>query len=90
MITRLLLYCKLFVKCYSDNSKQLNNHFTLQGILAEDMETDGSATVMYHLQDQPHPLFSINETTGIVTVNGTIDRETNESFVLIIVAYEEG
>ena len=64
------------------------NH--MQGILAEDLETNGSATVMYRLQDQPHPLFSINELTGVVTVNGTIDRETNGSFVLVIIAYEEG
>lgn len=54
------------------------------------METDGSAVIMYHLQDQPHPLFSIDETSGNVTVNGSIDRETNDSFVLVIIAYEEG
>ena len=53
------------------------------------METDGRAIVLYRLQ-QPHPLFSINQTSGIVTVNGTIDRETNHSFVLTIIAYEEG
>lgn len=45
---------------------------------------------MYRLQYQQHPLFSINESSGIVTVNGIIDRETNSSFVLVIVAYEEG
>ena len=45
---------------------------------------------MYRLQDQAHPLFSINEKSGIVTVNGTIDRETNSSFVLVVAAYEEG
>jgi len=45
---------------------------------------------MYHLQNQPHPLFSINETSGIVTVDGSIDREMNYSFILHIVAYEEG
>ena len=53
------------------------------------METDGRATVMYHLQNQ-QSLFSINQTSGIVTVNGTIDREANHSFVLTIIAYEEG
>ena len=55
------------------------------------METDGRTIIMYHLQDQwAHPLFSVNQTTGVVTVNGNIDRETNRSFVLTIIAYEEG
>ena len=44
---------------------------------------------MYRIQDQPL-LFSINETSGVVMVDGTIDRETNSSFSLTIVAYEEG
>ena len=61
-----------------------------QGILAEDLETDGDTTVMYQLQDQPHPLFSINETSGVVTVTGIIDRESNDIHRLTVVAYEGG
>ena len=61
----------------------------LQGILAEDMETDGRAIIWYRLQE-PHLPFSINAASGVVTVNGVIDRETNSSFNLTVIANEEG
>jgi len=43
--------------------------------------------VIYSL-DNPPSLFSINQSSGHIIANGTIDRETNTQFILTVIASE--
>ncbi|PID59320.1 MAG: hypothetical protein CSB44_13020 [Gammaproteobacteria bacterium] len=52
---------------------------TVVGITATASDPDGSDTVTYSLTDDAGGLFSIDETTGVVTVAGALDHETAAS-----------
>jgi choice-of-anchor C domain-containing protein len=47
-------------------------------------DADGTDTVSYSLDDNAGGRFTINSTTGIVTVSGTLDREAAASYNIII------
>ncbi|ASJ72713.1 cadherin domain-containing protein [Granulosicoccus antarcticus] len=56
------------------------------GVTAVASDADGTDTVSYSLSDNPGSLFAIDATTGIVTLVGTLDRETAASHTIEVTA----
>jgi len=57
---------------------------TAVGLTGLATDADGTDTVTYSLDDNAGGRFAINSTTGIVTVNGAIDREAAASYDITI------
>ncbi len=57
---------------------------TVVGVTAFADDLDGTDTVSYTLDDDAGGLFSIDSNTGVVTVAGTIDRETAASYNITV------
>jgi protocadherin Fat 4 len=57
---------------------------TVVGITALATDADGTHTVSYSLDDNAGGLFAIDSTSGVVTVNGAIDRETASSYNITV------
>ena len=72
----------------------LYHNFTHPQVHADDPDTGDGGSVQYSISSTT-PLdvrsdFSINEDTGIITLAGTLDRETNTVITLRVVANDEG
>jgi protocadherin Fat 4 len=57
---------------------------TVVGVTAFADDADGTDTVSYSLDDDAGGLFAIDSVTGVVTVNGAIDRETAASYNITV------
>jgi hypothetical protein len=57
---------------------------TVVGVTALATDADGTDTVSYSLDDDAGGLFAIDATTGVVTVNGAIDREAASSYNITV------
>ncbi|MCC7335230.1 MAG: cadherin domain-containing protein [Pirellulaceae bacterium] len=57
---------------------------TVVGVTALATDADGTDTVSYSLDDDAGGLFAIDSTTGVVTVNGAIDREAASSYNITV------
>ena len=57
---------------------------TVVGVTAFADDLDATDTVSYSLDDNAGGLFSIDSTTGVVTVAGAIDRETAASYNITV------
>ena len=57
---------------------------TVVGITASADDADGTDTVSYSLDDDAGGRFAIHATTGVVTVNGVIDREAAGSYDITV------
>lgn len=66
------------------------NGSSFVAIQATDQDRGDSGRLVYSLVGRPDSLFSIDEKSGLLIVNGTIDRERTEFFRLTIQASDEG
>src|SRR5690606_37322705 len=57
---------------------------TVVGVTAFASDADGTDTVSYSLDGDAGGLFAIDSTTGVVTVNGAIDREAASSYNITV------
>ena len=57
---------------------------TTVGVTGLATDPDGTDVVAYSLDDNAGGRFTINSTTGVVTINGAIDRETAASYNITI------
>ena len=57
---------------------------TTVGVTAFADDADGTDTVSYSLDNDAGGLFAIDSVTGVVTVNGAIDRETASSYDITV------
>ncbi|XP_060065379.1 cadherin EGF LAG seven-pass G-type receptor 2-like [Ylistrum balloti] len=57
---------------------------------ATDKDAGNNATIQYSLYNYTGHVFSINSSTGHLTINGTLDREENSYVDLIVQAEDEG
>ncbi len=57
---------------------------TVVGVTAFATDADGTDSVSYSLDDNAGGLFTIHSTTGVVTVNGAIDREAASSYNITV------
>jgi hypothetical protein len=57
---------------------------TVVGITASASDADVTATITYSLTDDASGRFAIHPTTGVVTVAGSIDRETASSYDITV------
>lgn len=59
-------------------------------IEAKDQDRGDGGRLIYSLVDSSQSLFNIDEKSGLLTVNGTIDREQTEFFRFTVQASDEG
>ncbi len=57
---------------------------TTVGITAQASDPDGTDSVTYSLDDNAGGRFTINSTTGVVTVAGSLDRETAATYNITV------
>ncbi len=57
---------------------------TVVGVTGFATDPDGTDTVTYSLDNNAGGRFSIDATTGVVTVNGAIDREASDQYTIIV------
>ena len=55
-------------------------------VMAVDPLTNQSDNLMYSLPDQTLTVFAIDSTTGIISVNGTLDRESQDTYQFEVTA----
>ena len=80
------------VGAVTDNNRTANTvaedaaNGTVVGITTLATDADGTDTVTYSLSDDAGGLFALDANTGIVTVNGALDYESNTSHSVTVLA----
>ncbi|XP_033754776.1 protocadherin Fat 4-like [Pecten maximus] len=64
--------------------------FEIGKISATDRDTGRNAMIQYSLNNYTGDIFSVDKTTGGLVINGTLDREANAEFTLIVQADDDG
>lgn len=59
-------------------------------VTAVDYDTPPNGQVRYFLKDGDQGLFQINGTTGEITVHKALDRETEDTYELVVIAMDSG
>ncbi|XP_069792757.1 cadherin EGF LAG seven-pass G-type receptor 3-like isoform X1 [Narcine bancroftii] len=59
---------------------------------ATDMDSPSNANIRYRFVNQqaPHAVFDIDARSGLITTRGSVDRETEEKYALIVEANDQG
>ncbi|XP_021355742.1 cadherin-related tumor suppressor-like [Mizuhopecten yessoensis] len=62
----------------------------IEAVSAIDKDAGCNAIIHYSLLNYTGDIFGVNDTTGNLIINGTLDRETNQNFNLIVQAADSG
>ena len=64
--------------------------YTVGRILAVDGDEGSNGDVTYKLSSSTPSVFAIHPTSGVITTNGSLDREKDECFLFVVIATDKG